>query len=142
MSLSTHSIGQVANMFDVSAHTLRYYEKIGLLAPIAKDAGGRRRFDNNDIQRLKFIRRAQHMRFSLDEIRQLIAMDKNYEDASGKFEKAQVRTLVTEKLSEINSSLKQLTLLQKDLKRMLHACQASEDEECPIIEGIKDKDDT
>ena len=65
MSLTNQSIGIIAEQFDVSAHTLRYYEKIGLLPPISKDRGGRRIYSQRDVDRLHLIKRAQRMHFSL-----------------------------------------------------------------------------
>ncbi|MBT8115578.1 MAG: MerR family transcriptional regulator [Arenicella sp.] len=127
------SIGEVAKLLDVSQHTLRYYEKIGLLAPIAKNDAGRRQFSAADIERLRFIKRAQRMHFSLDEIRSLIELDR-----AVSVEKSQARALVREKLSEVENGLKDLRQLKKDLSIMLVACEGSDDDEdCPIIEGIK-----
>lgn len=134
MSLDQLSIGGVAKSFGISAYTLRYYEKIGLLPPISKDGGGRRRYYQSDIERLRFIKRAQRMHFSLKEIAVLIDIDRIQ-----LVEKAQAQKLVTEKLRDIEESLKDLKILKKDLTRMLSACISSDDDEgCPIIEGIKE----
>lgn len=127
------SIGKVAKQLGLSTHTLRYYEKIGLLAPVAKTGGGRREFNSKDISRVQFIKRAQRMHFSLDEIRTLIELDK-----ADLVEKPQAQKLVQEKLGEIDKSLKDLKQLKVDLSQMLDACLSSgKEEDCPIIEGIK-----
>ncbi|MFT5572253.1 MAG: DNA-binding transcriptional MerR regulator [Cryomorphaceae bacterium] len=127
------SIGEVAQQLGLSTHTLRYYEKIGLLAPVAKTTGGRREYGSTDIQRVQFIKRAQRMHFSLDEIRTLIELDK-----ADAVEKPQVQRLVKEKLDAIDESLTDLQQLKVDLAQMLSACLSSgEAEDCPIIEGIK-----
>lgn len=132
MSLAKMSIGAVAEQFGISVHTLRYYEKIGLLAPISKDGGGRRVYGSNDIERLHFIKRAQRMHFSLKEIGALIEIERK-----AAMQKPQAQTLVAEKLAEIEDSLKDLKILKKDLTSMLNACLASDDDEhCPIIDGI------
>ena len=127
------SIGEVAELLGLTTHTLRYYEKIGLLAPVAKTMGGRREYRATDIQRVQFIKRAQRMHFSLDDIRTLIELDK-----SVAVEKPQARRLVQEKLDEIEASLKDLKHLKVDLSQMLDACLHSGDaQQCPIIERIK-----
>lgn len=127
------SIGQVAEQLGISTHTLRYYEKIGLLAPVAKTNGGRREYSSRDISRVQFIKRAQRMHFSLDDIRTLIELDK-----ADSVEKPQAQKLVQEKLGEIEESLKDLKQLKRDLAAMLNACMSSsESESCPIIEGIR-----
>ena len=134
MSLEKQTIGIVARDFGITPHALRYYEKIGLLPPISKDGGGRRIYDQSDIQRLFFIKRAQRMHFSLKEISALIDLDR-----APSMEKPQAQKLVSEKLSEIEESLKDLKILKKDLTKMLSACLSSDDDEdCPIIEGIKE----
>ena len=128
------SIGKVAESLGVSTHTLRYYEKIGLLAPVAKTPGGRREFSVRDIERVQFIKRAQRMHFSLDEIRTLIELDK-----ADSVEKPQAQRLVQEKLDAIEESLTDLEQLKVDLAQMLSACLSSgEGEDCPIIEAIKE----
>ena len=127
------TIGEVAEQLGVSAHTLRYYEKIHLLAPVAKTPSGQRNYSDTDIARVQFIKRAQRMHFSLDEIRALIDLDK-----ADLVEKPHAQSLVREKLADIEDSLKDLRRLKKDLSRMLEACEMSDvDDDCPIIEGIK-----
>ena len=129
-----NSIGQVAEQLGLSTHTLRYYEKIGLLAPVAKTTGGRREYSSSDIKRVQFIKRAQRMHFSLDDIRKLIELDK-----AVAVEKPQAQRLVQEKLGEIEESLNDLKQLKVDLAQMLNACIGSgETEDCPIIEGMKE----
>lgn len=127
------SIGKVAEQLGLSTHTLRYYEKIGLLAPVAKTSGGRREFSAIDISRIQFTKRAQRMHFSLDEIRTFIELDK-----ARIIEKPQAQKLVQEKLCEIDDSLKYLKQLKVDLSQMLDAClRSGQEEDCPIIEGIR-----
>jgi DNA-binding transcriptional MerR regulator len=127
------SIGQAADLLKVSPHTLRYYEKIGLIAPVSKTSGGSRQYQERDIERIKFIKRAQRMHFSLEEIRALIDLDK-----AAIIEKPQAQRLVKDKLKEIEESLIDLNRLKKDLNQMLSAClSSSENEDCPIIEGLK-----
>lgn len=138
MSLSTMSIGHVAQSLGVSTHTLRYYEKIGLLPPVSKTQGGRREYSPADIARVQFIKRAQRMHFSLGDIRSLIELDK-----AAAVEKPHAQRLVQEKLDEIEESLNDLKQLKVDLSHMLDAClHSGDDEDCPIIEGIKTAHET
>ena len=131
-SLNTKKIGDVARELGVSAHTLRYYEKIRLLS-VAKDSSGQREYDADTIQRLKFIKRAQRMQFSLEEIKQLIALDE-----STAMPKPEMQSIVTDKLQQIDDNLRDLQLLKKDLSVLLNACQSSQkNEKCPILEEMK-----
>ncbi len=128
-----YSIGQAAKLCDVSSHTLRYYEKIKLLPNISKNAVGNRIYQQKDINLIHFIKRAQRMQFSLDEIKQLIVLDQ-----SASMPKPEARQLVKNKLDKISESLHDLQLLKTDLSNLLQACQCSnEKEKCPILEGIK-----
>ena len=127
------SIGEVAKLLGVSTHTLRYYEKIGLLSLVEKSAGGRRNYGSSEVERVRFIKRAKRMHFSLEEIKALIELDK-----APITEKPQVQKLVQDKLLEVEEGLADLKHLKKDLSKMLNACRASgEDEDCPIMQGIK-----
>ena len=68
------SIRQAARETGLSNDTLRYYERIGLLGPVARNNGGQRRYRDTDIARLRFVKRAQAMDFSLEEIGQLLKL--------------------------------------------------------------------
>lgn len=127
------TISQVSAQLGLSTHTLRYYEKIHLLAPVNKTTSGRREYSKADIARIKFIKRAQRMHFSLEEIRDLIEIDQaNIKN------RAHAQTLVTEKLDAIEESLKDLLQLKQDLSAMLSECRSrTSDETCPIIDELK-----
>lgn len=73
----TYKIGEVSGLLELSADTLRYYEKIKLLPKVSRNASGVREYDDKDISRLKFIQRAQKMNFSLKEINGLLQMREN-----------------------------------------------------------------
>jgi len=128
-----YSIGAAAEQTGVTAHTLRYYEKIGLLTGIAKGINGKRQFSVQNIQSIQFIKRAQTMQFSLDEIKQLIMLDQ-----SAQIAKPEARSMVKEKLGAIEERLQELHALKQNLSELLSACEASTNkQECPILEGIK-----
>lgn len=129
--MATLSIGDTARRTGLSADTLRYYEKIGLLPRIARDPGGRRRYDEHDLSRLRFIQRAQRCNFSLKEIGQLLKL-RSAADAS----RPQVQRLTEEKLAEIEAQMADLDHLQRELELLLNLCRGSE-AGCPIIEGME-----
>ena len=125
-----YRIGQVAEMLRLSADTLRYYEKSGLIPHIARTASGIRLYSDQDISRLRFIRHAQQMNFSLAEVGDLLKMRENPQLA-----RAQVRQLTADKLVEVESRLNDLNTLRKELRLLLNLCEINEDG-CPIIEGM------
>jgi len=128
-----YRIGDITKQLNISADTLRYYEKIGLLMNISRTSGGARQYDEKDISRLRFIKRAQYMNFSLDEIKDLLKMREAPQEA-----KNSIRQLTADKLSDIEEQVDELTVLKNELTLLLNLCRGSEDG-CPIIEGLDDK---
>ncbi|MBN4080050.1 heavy metal-responsive transcriptional regulator [Beggiatoa alba] len=129
-----HRIGDVCKQFKVTADTLRYYEKIGLLTNISRAASGARHYDDKDLSRLRFIKRAQYMNFSLEEIKDLLKMREAPQTA-----KDSIRKLTLEKLTVIEEQVNELTSLKNELTLLLNLCRGS-DAGCPIIEGLDNID--
>ena len=125
-----YKIGEVTQQTGMTADTLRYYEKFGLLSHISRNASGLREYTDKDISKLKFIKRAQAMNFSLEEIKNLLSMREDPQHA-----KDSVRQLTADKLSHIETQLKELTTLRNELKLLLNLCRGSKDG-CPIIEDM------
>jgi len=103
-----YRIGEVVDKVGISADTLRYYEKIKLLPAIGRTASGIRVYDDKDISRLRFIRRAQKMRFRLREIAELLKMREDPQHA-----RDEVRLLTGRKLAEVEEHLDDLQYLRK-----------------------------
>ena len=129
--MNQYRIGEAARMLETSVDTLRYYERIGLLPSVARAESGVRRFDDEDISRLRFIRRAQLMNFSLGEISELLEVRKNPRRS-----KKKARALAAAKLEEIDMRLETLKKLRKELGEMVKACPGSANG-CAIISGIE-----
>ncbi len=123
-------IGDVAERLGLSPDTLRYYEKIGLLPRVSRNGSGLRCYGERDLSRLRFIQRAQKMGFSLNEIGMLLAMRDNPQRA-----RADVRKLTAAKLDQVETHLRELTLLRNELRLLLNLCRGAKDG-CPIIETI------
>lgn len=127
-------IGEVAERAGVSVDTIRYYERRSLLPRAPRSQGGFRVFALDAIERLRFIKQAQEMGFSLDEIRMLLI-------GGGAGECRQMRDLLQSKMQEINQRMKALRVFSRTLTRHLRAC---EDElarhgaaaRCPVVAKI------
>jgi len=128
--MKNYRIGDVTRLLGISADTLRYYEKIRLLPAISRTESGIREYCERDLSRLRFIRRAQKMQFSLKEIGALLNMRENPQTA-----RDEVRLLTQGKLGEIEEHLNDLQFLRNELQLLLNICAASETG-CPIIESI------
>jgi len=124
-------IGEVAKLLNISIDTLRYYEKIKLLNPVKRTGSGIRVYADSDLARIKFVQQAQKMSFSLDEIRQLLS----FRD-SPEMPKPQVRHLVLEKLSAIETRINELILLRDELQKLTTQCIKSTGS-CPILKNFE-----
>lgn len=127
---NTYQIGDVVNKLGISADTLRYYEKIGMLKKINRLPSGIRLYNERDMSRLRFIQRAKTMNFSLDEIAQLLRMRENPTRA-----RKRVRELTRNKLNEVEQHLQTLNTLRNELTLLINLCTGSKDD-CPIIDDI------
>ena len=134
MDSRIYSIGMVGKQTGLSADTLRYYEKIGLLSNIAR-TGGQRRYTQQHLDQLLFIRRAQAMDFSLAEIAQLLKL--RIDPVSSRTE---VRSLAEDKLEAIGQRIKTLRKLQKELQGLVDTCHQSGPGACPIIKGLEQQE--
>ena len=132
--MSEISIGEAARRTGLSVDTLRYYEKIKLMPPIARDSGGRRRYGERDLSQLRFIQRAQRCDFSLSEIGELLKLRRAPE-----VPRPQVQQLTEQKLEDIKTRLVDLERLQHELESLLNLCRGS-GKGCPIIEGLDSTD--
>ncbi len=121
------SIRQAGRETGLSPDTLRYYERIGLLGPVARNNGGQRRYTKQDIARLRFVRRAQAMDFSLEEIGQLLALRDQPGDV-----RADVRRLTETRLAAIEQRIDSLIRLRDELTQLVSVCRTSNGD-CPII---------
>ena len=128
--MSGYRIGEATEKIGISADTLRYYEKIRLLPAISRTDAGIRIYNDRDLSRLRFIKRAQKMRFSLKEIGELLNMREDPQRA-----RDEVRLLTRSKLTDVEEHLDELQFLRNELQLLLNLCTASEDG-CPIIESI------
>lgn len=124
-----YKIGNITKMLGVSADTLRYYEKIGLLPRIQRNASGLREYSDQDISNIRFIKRAQQMKFTLAEISELLTMR---QDPSGACD--DIRQLTASKLTEIEDRIAVLDSLRKEFLGLIDLC-SKDDDGCPIIEG-------
>lgn len=122
-------IGEVVAALGISADTLRYYEKIGLMPRVERN-GGMRYYCEKDLSRLRFIKRAQKMGFSLEDIANLLSFRENPQQA-----KPQVRELARQKLVQIEQHLAELGTLRAELRLLTNLCGASS-EGCPILDEI------
>ena len=124
----TYSIGQIGQLTSTKVPTIRYYETIDLIAPLGRSEGGQRRYDESAVQRLSFVRHAREMGFSLDSIRQLLALADRPADSCNP-----VDGIVRDQLVEVNRRLANLAAIRDELERMLRECRGGAIATCRIL---------
>ena len=124
------TIGRLADEAGVNVETIRYYQRRGLMREPAKPDSGHRRYAADAVHRVHFIKRAQALGFTLEEVSGLLALD----DAHAC---AKTRELATHKLEVIVSKLDDLKAMRKALTSLLRKCDAGADNGgCPIIHAL------
>lgn len=122
------TIGRVAKAAGVNVETIRYYQRRGLLDEPEKPMAGYRRYSEEIVRRIRFIKRAQVLGFTLDEIDELLRL----EEATAC---AETRALAAHKMELIGRKLADLKAMQKALAGLVQQCDAGESTKgCPIIQ--------
>lgn len=129
-----HTIGKLAAENDVSADTIRYYEKEGLLAPAARTGAGYRLYGEDAVRRLRFIRQAQQCGFSLTEIRELLSL-KHSDAACCK----DVRSVAIAKKLQLEHKIRALQAMSGALSGLIAACndETRSLDACPILAALE-----
>ena len=127
------TIGELSRRTACKVETVRYYERIGLLPKARRERGGRfRRYDGDDVARLRFIRRARQLGFTLDEVRGLLRL------AAGQGEKirAQARSVAAAHVADIREKIRDLQAKEAVLSKAICECEAGRQTRCPLIEVL------
>jgi DNA-binding transcriptional MerR regulator len=125
-------IGDLAQRAGVGIDTVRYYERQGLLPAPARQASGYRVYDEPDVARLRFVRRAKALGFTLVEIRDLLALSGRREDDMGG-----LKATATEKLADVDNKLAELTRIREGLQALVASCPGHGAlEQCPILNAL------
>jgi Hg(II)-responsive transcriptional regulator len=124
--------GEVAARAGVNIQTLRFYERRGLISKPPRSPSGYRRYSDEAVRIVRFVKRAQDLGFSLDEAAQLLRLRR----VSGSRRRS-VQTLATAKLAEIEAKVRQLQAIRSALEKLLTACCDEGTAECPILEALE-----
>ena len=125
-------IGELSKRTGCNIETIRYYERISLLPAPPRSAGRYRIYDNADVRRLAFIRRARELGFTLDQVRALLALSEN--DRQGAC--TEVRELAARHLGEVRAKIADLRAMERVLADAVKRCAAAELSACPIIDAL------
>lgn len=124
-------ITQAAREAGVNVQTLRYYERRGLLPKPARRDSGYREYAPDAVRIVRFIKRAQELGFSLDEIQQLVKLR-----GVRRVERHRVRAIAEHKIADIDQKIEQLKSMRAALSSLVDACHEGGPAECQIIEAL------
>lgn len=123
---------EVAKQAGVNVETLRFYERKGILAEPPRRASGYREYPPETVERVRFIKRAQELGFSLKEVQDLLDLRQTARAKAGR-----VRKVAEAKLEEIDHKIRDLEAMKKSLTDLLCACDGQKTiASCPIIESL------
>ena len=124
------TIGRVAHVADVHVETIRYYERRGLLTQPVKPPSGQRHYSEDVVRRVRFIKRAQQMGFTLEEVKGLLCLEDGRSCE-------RTRLLAEEKLIAIEQRLAQLAHMRRMLMGLIADCRGGKrPHSCPIIDVL------
>jgi MerR family mercuric resistance operon transcriptional regulator len=129
MEAADLTIAGVAEGAGVGVETVRYYERRGLIAQPQKRNGAYRRYGSEHVKRIRFVKAAQEVGFSLEEIATLLGL----QDGANR---GQVRRVASARLAQIRVRIADLRRMERVLARLLAECEAGKTPHCPIIETL------
>jgi DNA-binding transcriptional MerR regulator len=125
------AIGELARRTSYAVQTVRYYEQIGLMPQPARTEGGQRRYSDDLVKRLLFIRHARDLGFAVEDIRSLLDLAARPEQPC-----ASVDAIAETHLAAIDVKIASLKALRGEISRMLKCCAKKRIAECRIIDGL------
>ncbi len=129
-------ISELAAQTGLSAHTIRFYEKHGLINASERSEAGYRYYSDADIRRAEFVKTARNIGFSLDDIGQLLSIRLDKDSHSCQ----EVTDITQHKLNEVNAKIAELSMMQQTLERLLESCGGGPENatHCSIIEALEE----
>lgn len=126
-----HNIGQAAALTGVSAKMIRHYESIGLITPAARTFANYRLYNEADLHRLRFIKRARSLGFAVKQIEALLALWDDPQRAS-----AEVKQLARAHAANLAEKIRELQAMQRTLETLARRCQGDGRPTCPILDDL------
>ena len=124
-------IGTAAERAGVNVQTLRYYERRGLLPRAPRRTSGYREFPDDAVRVVHFVKRAQDLGFTLDEVEELLRLRNQKRRDRGR-----IRAVAEKRVRQVERKIAELQAIKKALSHLIHCCRAGSTLECPIIEAL------
>jgi len=128
------NIGTVSRAAEMPVKTVRYYADIGLVKPNGRTENGYRVYDEAELKKLIFVRRARGFGFSVEACRELLSLYEDRERSS-----RDVKRMALQRIEEIEAKMKELQSLHDELSHLAKSCRGDDRPDCPIIAGLSDQ---
>ena len=129
------NIGELAKFSGVNAKLIRHYESIGLIPKASRSDSGYRVYSQNDVQFLRFIKRARRLGFSMNEIKKLIGLWRNKTRAS-----REVKNLALAHIQDLEGKILEMQEIVLNLRLLVRNCHGDGRPDCPIIKGLENEE--
>jgi MerR family transcriptional regulator, copper efflux regulator len=126
-----HNIGEAAALTGVSAKMIRHYESIGLIPPASRTFANYRLYDDADLHRLRFIRRARSLGFPMVQVQELLGLWGDPKRAS-----AQVKKLAQAHAAALAEKVREMQAMQRTLEALAAHCHGDHRPSCPILDDL------
>lgn len=135
--MESYRIGEMARLAGVPSGTIRFYERVGLIAPPARTPSGYRKYNDETLARLRLVLRARKLGFSLSEIGELLDML-----AQRRHPCRHVHCRISGKLTELDSKITELSRIRERLQALVQACDSETPiGDCPMLVALAADED-
>ena len=131
ISMGTVNIGDAAKASGVSAKMIRHYESIGLIPSAGRTESGYRTYAESDLHRLRFVKRARTLGFSIKQIEALLALWGDRRRSSAK-----VKALTQKHIDELEGKITEMQAMKQALQQLAQQCHGDDRPDCPILENL------
>jgi MerR family gold-responsive transcriptional activator of gol and ges genes len=125
------NIGEVAKQSDVNSKMIRRYEELGIIPKAGRSLSGYRQYSQNDVNVLRFVKRARELGFSMKDIKQLISLWRNKSRPS-----SQVKSIASKHIAELEKKLAETQSMLSTLKHLAEHCHGDQRPDCPILDEL------
>lgn len=125
------NIGEASKSSGVSSKMIRHYEELGIIPKPSRTDSGYRRYNENDVHILRFIRHSRELGFSMKDIKQLVSLWKNKSRSS-----SQVKSIARKHRDELQKKLNEIQAILTTLDKLVISCHGDERPDCPILEEL------
>lgn len=126
------NIGELAKQSGVNAKLIRHYETIGIIPKAARTESGYRIYSKNDVQFLRFVKRARSLGFSMKEIKKLVGLWRNKSRAS-----KDVKAMAMAHVQELDRKISEMKEMADNLRALARTCHGDHRPDCPILRDLE-----